>query len=449
MNGRDRRFLGFVALNVAFGVADRSSTLLATLHAVTTLLAGLVWAVRGRHDLVAYAGAYLAGAEILWRMTRARVPWEFGKYGLTALMVTAVVRSGCLRGAALPFLYLVLVVPSAVLLITHPGLNYEAIRSGMSSYYSGPLCLTACAWFFSRLGVTRGELVRVFQASAAGATGVAAAALVSVLGAGRIEFENASNAATSGGGGPVHVSTALGLGVFALFLTKALEPRGSSPGVVPYGLMVWFAGQSALTFSRSGLYCAAGGALVALVAMGRGPGGLAKLFYLSIIILFSIRSIIPWLDEFTGGMLLWRFGNTSSTGRDVIMMSDVRIWLEHPFLGVGPGMSTSEHIKEFRGGISSHTEFTRLLAEHGLFGLLADLVLLAAAWANVRRSREPAGRAVAAALTAWSFIFFTTAAFRTAAPALLFGLSFATVVPSEPEGGENPGGPRGGDLDHR
>ncbi|MEJ7712199.1 MAG: hypothetical protein WKF84_20635 [Pyrinomonadaceae bacterium] len=57
------------------------------------------------------------------------------------------------------------------------------------------------------------------------------------------------------------------------------------------------------------------------------------------------------------------------------------IWRSGPksILGVGPGLAS----KDFRGEIgksaSTHTEFSRLVAEHGTFGLSALLVLLFAA----------------------------------------------------------------------
>jgi hypothetical protein len=71
-----------------------------------------------------------------------------------------------------------------------------------------------------------------------------------------------------------------------------------------------------------------------------------------------------------------------------------------------------------------------MLAEHGMFGVSALMLLLCAAAVNVRRVAEPRTRAVVAALTAWALIFMFDKAMRTSAPGLLLGLGFASFAPA-------------------
>src|SRR5262249_58222365 len=85
---------------------------------------------------------------------------------------------------------------------------------------------------------------------------------------------------------------------------------------------------------------------------------------------------------------------------------DVEIWVENPVVGVGTGQAALH-----RGQIldvemvASHTEFARLLAEHGVFGIAAGLLLFFMAWNNLRRARSVPAKATVAAAMAWAFLF--------------------------------------------
>jgi len=135
--------------------------------------------------------------------------------------------------------------------------------------------------------------------------------------------------------------------------------------------------------------------------------------------------LLPGLDAFTEGTLSERFQDTDTTGRDSLVESDLRIWAAHPVLGVGPGQA-----KDYRAlhGVAAHTEFTRLLAEHGSAGLGALLLLVVAAVQNTRRPDGPRERGLVAALLGWSFLYMVNSAMRLVAPSFVFGLSFARVA---------------------
>jgi O-antigen ligase len=116
------------------------------------------------------------------------------------------------------------------------------------------------------------------------------------------------------------------------------------------------------------------------------------------------------------------------TGRDELIRDELEIFLNYPALGVGPGMSEYYHYK-FRVG--SHTEYSRLLAEHGLFGLSSILILLVSIWLNLRKEHTNLGKAIVASFSLWSLLFMSSAAMRLVAPAFIFGVGFATILPGE------------------
>ena len=122
-----------------------------------------------------------------------------------------------------------------------------------------------------------------------------------------------------------------------------------------------------------------------------------------------------------------RFSESDLTRRDDVGAEDLTAWNEHPILGLGPGRSSLVH----DDGIIAHTEFTRLLAEHGSFGALAMVLLLFAAVQNIRRSGSTKAMGLSAGMMTWACLFMLNSAMRTAAPSFVFGLAFASIGPVE------------------
>ena len=67
-----------------------------------------------------------------------------------------------------------------------------------------------------------------------------------------------------------------------------------------------------------------------------------------------------------------------------------------------------------------------MLGEHGIFGALSLCCLLALGVRAIRGSRDVSARAVAAGMVVWAALFLAIYGTRIAAPAVVFGLAFAT-----------------------
>jgi hypothetical protein len=78
--------------------------------------------------------------------------------------------------------------------------------------------------------------------------------------------------------------------------------------------------------------------------------------------------------------------------------------------------------------VAAHTEYTRLLAEHGVFGAVALLLLIVMAVAAIRRSKTIIGKALAASMIGWCFLFMMIDAMRLVAPSFAFGIAYATIL---------------------
>lgn len=421
------KVLAFLLLHIPLAILMSRVPTIATLHAFATFAVGLWWAVSAKPmEKVAYAGAYIVGAEVLWRMTGAKFFWEGGKYGIAAIFILSLLRHQRFRPKQITLVYLALMLPAIIL--TTFKLDLSASRDNVSFYISGHLAIVASIWFFSAQTLTRTQLQKLFLSIIAPITGVAAIATFGIVVVSSIKFTDESNLVTSGGFGPNQVSAIFGLGALLAFLYVLENRVNPKLKIAIFVVMMVLAAQSALTFSRGGLYNAAGAAILASFYLVRDARKRLKLLgVISLVMLIGYFLILPRLNAFTGGALATRFQDTDPTGRIPLIISDLGIWKDNFFLGVGLGQSRDLRGVLFRSA-SAHTEFSRMLSEQGVFGLLMIILLLRMAVQNLARARTPAGKALVAALLGWSFLFMFNAAMRLAAPAFLIGLSFATIL---------------------
>jgi O-antigen ligase len=191
--------------------------------------------------------------------------------------------------------------------------------------------------------------------------------------------------------------------------------------------------QSILTFSRGGLYTAAGSFMLAAFFLIRDPRTLIKsIFGLTVFLLIVIYVLWPRLDAFTGGQLSARYLEEQRTsGRDTIVIADLEIWKAYPIYGVGPGMGKQYRIWLFNSSHPAHTEQTRMLAEHGLYGFVSLSMLLGMTIQRILRASTPAEKAFTASVTGFCLLYMLHAAMRLVTPSFVFGMAYATFLPEE------------------
>ena len=410
--------VAFLGAHLLLGPLIYQSPALATLHALLTLGFGLRW-IRGGADLpkVAAIAAYAAGSEVLWRMSSARLPWEYGKYAVVLLLAASLFRRR-LRLAPVALTYFLLLLPSAVLTIGAFGLLGS--RKPLSFNLSGPLAVMICASFFSHVTFRSWELRRFLLAGVGPVMAVGTVTLYATLSAGHIDFTGESNNVTSGGFGPNQVSATLAAGVLLALLYLLMGVGKPLTKWALLGGSAFLAVQSAMTFSRGGLVFTACSLLLGSLFLARDRRARFRLIGLVFVFLLAGKYVVlPRLNTFTGGALTDRFRDMGTTHRDELAKSDLEMWANNPVFGVGPGMGG-----RIRGN-AAHTEFTRLLAEHGLFGMVAMVLMLLFCARNVLRGNTPREKAIVAAFVAWGVLFLAGYGFRIVVPALLLGLAFA------------------------
>jgi O-antigen ligase len=427
--------VAIVVAHALLGIAMSYSTILATAVAGLTLATALgLAAFSKRIDLAVAAGVYVGASDVLWRMTSAKVPWEIGKYAfaLTLLIVLArFVRA--LRRPFVPLLYLFVLLPSCAVTVWQLGPSLA--RGELSLTLSGPLALGVAVLAFRQFVATEAEARRMLWAVVGPACAVAGIATKSTISAGTIRFTGESNFVTSGGFGPNQVSNLLG-GAAVCCLILALSHTTVRVRVVAIVAGAWLVGQALLTLSRGGVW----GFLLAGICIGLAglltSGTRSRVLTIGVVVVLVAVLIYSWVNLFSGGSVANRYADQGSTNRSEIARGDLDLFASNPLFGVGPGAA-----KFVRSGVveadgNTHTEYTRLLAEHGMFGAVALGLLVVMLVQSLRATTTTWNRFLTVGTSVYALFTMTHSATRIAIVAVLFGLAALRIEPAGSDGSD-------------
>jgi hypothetical protein len=79
----------------------------------------------------------------------------------------------------------------------------------------------------------------------------------------------------------------------------------------------------------------------------------------------------------------------------------------------------------------THTEYSRLMAEHGSFGMAVIVLLVIATVSRFFAYRPAVSKGLALGFTVWALLYMAHSATRMVAPSFAFGLAAATFLPEE------------------
>lgn len=402
---------------------------LGALHALAILVFGLRAALRRRSDLVLYALAYIAGAEVFWRMADANIFWEFGKYASCLIVAVGLLAEGRQWGHKQRknpwlLLYFILLLPAVV--PTFLAYNLAHVREPLSFNLSGPLAISLISLYLWRRPMTRPQLYPLLIAFIASTIPILVRAAYFTL-TRPITFTLESNFVTSGGYGPNQVSNLLGLGALTTFILFLVLKEHRNLRLLLLLLTLGFTVQSFLTFSRGGTFSFFLAAAIFGLHILRQPR-VRNRFLLLVVLLYAIMTwvLLPQLDQFSEGNLVQRYSSLQTTGRLDAARADLLAFRENPITGVGIAMAHTYRAELLGRSISAHTEYTRLLAEHGLFGLFAFLLLITLLLKSYFGARPGLPRALGATFGVWSLSIMTQSAMRFVAIALALSIVFIT-----------------------
>lgn len=415
----------FLLAHVPLGMAMKASPWLATLHALLTVALGLAFVAKNRtpEKLILVLG-YVVASESLWRTSEAVIFWESGKYILAGLSILALAKFRSVRRFdKTGIFYFLALLPSISML---PVFDRQAISFNLS----GPFSLAAATIFLSAVPVPARQLTKLFLAMLGPILGLATVATFSTLTHEDIDFY--SSKVASGGLGQNQASSILALGGLLAFLFLYLERRARAVRWSVGLAGIWCTAQAALTFSRGGIATTVGAVVAAtfFLLQDRRSRGI-MILRIAMILGLATYLVIPRINSFTEGALMTRFTSSSLTGRDKIIEADLIVFRKNPILGVGPGQSKQYHALTFRYS-AAHTEYSRLLSEHGSFGLIALLLLGKISLHRLTRRIPIPAKALAAALTVWALLYMFHAAMRMSVVSFIFALGGALLFVEYP-----------------
>jgi hypothetical protein len=377
--------------------------------------------------------SYLISFELLARLadTAPLLPYETGKY-LILLLFGLLVLLGRVRNRV-AILMAILLLPSAFF-----DLSGEVVFNRIIFNLFAPLGLALGIAVLYKVRLKKVELEKILYliwlTTLAGLVFI----LVKTPDLNSIEFTLDSQSETSAGHASNQVSTLMGIGVFISFYAVLYRLKFSGSWFLDVMIMLLFAFQGLLSFSRGGMLV--GGTGIAILYYyslihGNSSRRTRALFFGALALAGSFV-IFQVANEATGGNLLLRYqGETRgtlagskeksldvlTTGRLSVLQDDLELWYVNPVFGVGCG--ASQFMRKNTYGYSAHVEISRLLSEHGFLGLLYFILLLYLCLASRK------GNPYTLTFTLFVIALLTTfhAAMRTYIPPLFFILSVLNV----------------------
>ncbi|HLT53729.1 MAG TPA: O-antigen ligase family protein [Flavobacteriaceae bacterium] len=339
-----------------------------------------------REMYVLLACAYFTGAEVFFRMTKAFIFYETGKYAIMWFSLMGIFFLGFKKNAFPYVLYLLLLLPGV--LVSFDLIAYDSnFRTAVLFNLSGPLCLSTASVFVFGRTITMNQFLKVMDYIIYPLISTTIYIVLYSPDIREIITSTASNSAVSGGYGPNQVATVLGLGIF-LLLTRLIIPYKNS--LVQWTMMffmILMSYRALLTFSRGGVLVAIVMSVVFIVIFyfSTNLKNKAKIS-LKMIGLFVVAMAIWFFTVLqTGGLIGNRYANQDALGREKddittgrvdLLETEIDAFKKSPILGVGVGRVKTYFEAELGIELPSHNELSRMLSEHGLFGIFALLVLL-------------------------------------------------------------------------
>lgn len=383
----DKKYLYAVALHVVIGGIIFMVPLLSKVYCYLIFLAGLYYVIKTRNENheALYVCAYLVGSEVFLRMTDGNPAHEFSKYSIIAFIFLAMYYKGFSKYALPYWIFLILLIP-AVVISTQVTDFSEQLRKSISFNISGPVCLGIASLYTYSRRITLAQLNNLLLVMAMPIVSTTVYLFFYTPSVRDVVTGTASNFETSGGFGPNQVSSILGLGIFIFFIRLLLFSQSKLIFVVNTIIFLAIGYRGLVTFSRGGVITAVMMVAIFLFVVYRklNMGGRFKLLGISGLMGLLVLGVWLYSANETGGMIQKRYANQDASGRvkesqlsgrENIMASEVKFFLDNPFFGVGVAMGAEIRSEHVGARILSHNELTRMLAEHGGLGILALVII--------------------------------------------------------------------------
>lgn len=439
-------YLFVIVFHALLALIIFAAPFLSKIYAILIFVIGcvIVHKSKNKNNEVLFISAYLVGAEVFLRMTGGNLNNEYVKFSVMFFIIYGMIYSNFSKNALIYLMFILLLIP-AIFVTTLEAGNSIDIKKALFFNLSGPFCIAICSIYMYRRKIEFDTLRGILITMGFPIISTTIYLFLYSPSIKDVVTGTQSNFETSGGFGPNQVSTILGLGMFIFFTQLILFSKSKLEFLINSMLFVFISYRGIVTFSRGGIITAVGMivSLLFLLYYFSNARGRSKVSL--IVVLTGLLSLGIWTySSFqTRGLIEKRYANKDALGREKkdrlggreeIMDIEIKLFMDNPFLGIGAGLSKSKRAEELGAEVASHNEITRLLAEHGVFGLVAFLILFTVPFFLYLNNKEH--------LYFLSFFIFwlltiNHAAMRTAAPAFVYALCLLSVQVKIPEETEN------------
>lgn len=381
------------------------------------------------------ASTYIVGAEVILRMSGGILFYEANKYIIILLAIMGLMYRGFDKKASVYLLYIVLLIPSVYVSLELLDADIN-IRKAIAFNLSGPVCLGIAALFCFGVKITKTQLETIVNYAIYPLVSTLAYIFIYNPNVSEVATGTASNFASSGGFGPNQVATVLGLGMFLATSRFFYFSKTKWQKYLDLLLIFLFAFRAIVTFSRGGVITAIIMIFVFMFFQYRTMNKKDKKGLLISGLVFCVIAGITMLFSSvqTNGFIEKRYANENArgqeksdvtTGRGDLFMLEFEEFISHPFLGIGVGRAKEIRFQKTGIHAASHNEVSRILSEHGLFGVCAFLILLLAPL--FFRLGNTSNVFFYSFYLFWLFTI-NHSAMRIAAPAFIYALSLLDIV---------------------
>lgn len=433
-------YIALLLLHIVIGGVIYVVPLLSVLLTMLTFVSGLIILLktRNKNNEALYLSAYVVGIEVFLRMTNGMIFNEFGKYTVMIFLLIGMFYTGFSRNAWPYWIFLVFLVPGII--VSTATLSYETnMRKAIAFNISGPVCLGMAAIYCFDRKITIRELRNLLTTFAMPIVTVVTYLFLYTPSVRDVVTGTQSNFETSGGFGPNQVSTMLGFGTFVFFSQFLLNSPTRRLQLINIALTLMTAYRGIITFSRGGMItgCIMILLLVIMAYLKLNKEGRSKMLVVFIFTILASLSVWIYSSYQTSGLIDKRYANQDAlgrekesklSGREELIKTEIQMFVDHPFLGIGVGKN-KEYRQELTGiDLATHNEITRMLAEHGILGVINLLILFIVPLLLSLGNRNHIF--LFCFLAFWLFTI-NHAAMRLAAPAFIYALTLLKVYPDD------------------
>ena len=388
MNSETSQYLKFVIIHLLIGLAVFLVPPISKVYAITIILVGFRYVIlrKNANNEALYVAAYIVGAEVFLRMTQGNIFEQYAKYGVMGILIIGMFFRGFSKNAIMYWIFGLLLLPGVI--YGFFTLNFETdIRKAITFNIIGPITLTVSAIYCYQRIVTFQQIKNIIDMLAYPLMATLVYMYLYTPDIKAVVTNTQSNFETSGGFGPNQVSTILGLGIFLFFIKVILNSKTIGIRNINIFFFLFITFRGIVTFSRGGVitgFVMIIIVVILLLVFTRSQGK-SKVVSLVVFGLIALSGVWAYSSIQTSGLIDKRYANKDAkgrvkesklTGREKLIESELNMFLDNPIFGIGVGKN-KEYREETTGiEAASHNEITRMIAEHGMFGLFGLIILL-------------------------------------------------------------------------